>query len=106
MHAVALRDLYGNDVAEQLPDTEWLGDAGAHGWIALTANPQIWQVPLEKQTILDHDTRVFAYGSAQHVIDAQGLIFGRWLLSMRRRARRPEPCFWRLYPTRTIRDLR
>lgn len=92
-HAVALDVMYAPR-GPKVPDVEFLVEAGERGWIILTANPRMWFVPSERDAIVNHGARVFCYGSAQLPIQAQGLVFGRWLLSIRRRSRRPGPCFW------------
>lgn len=103
-HAVHLDAMY-HPHGPHITDVQFLGDAGHNGWLVLTANPRIWHVPGERATILDNQTRVFCYGSAQLLIDAQGLVLGRWLTSVRRRSRRPDPCFWRLYPMKMLKNL-
>lgn len=45
IHGIALAERYGDDVAQALPDIEFLADAGDRGWGVLIQNPRMWQVP-------------------------------------------------------------
>lgn len=104
--AHSLADVFP-DRAQQVSDVEWIQYAGERGWIVLTANPTMCRNIAELEAIRLHGARVFSLGSAQEVTAVRGLVFGRWWLSMMRRARRPSGCFWRLYfgrpPIKTIR---
>lgn len=93
-----LDDLYGND-GQHVDDVTWIEDAGRAGHIALTGNPAIAFVAHEKAAIQAAGTKVFCIANAQHTRDGKALIIGRHMLRILRRARRPGPCFWRLYPS-------
>lgn len=41
------------------PDTEWLAEAGARGWVALTHNKNIRYVTLEKEMVARAGVRLF-----------------------------------------------
>lgn len=102
---MTLSDAYGLTVAFTVPDEIFLAEAGHHGWIVLTQNFRMWRVAAERQAIVDNGTRVFSLANAQLTSIGKGLVFGRHLLSILRRAKRQDACFWRLYTDRTIKDL-
>lgn len=95
MHARSLAAMYGDQVAMQLEDKDFLADAGSHGWVVFTSNPKMYSVDVERQAVIDNNTKVFSLARTytKHV---QGLVYGRHLLSVRRRCREPGPCFWTL----------
>lgn len=103
--ALTLSDAYGEAAALTVADEVFLADAGRQGWIVLTQNFKMWRVPAEQRAIVDNGTRVFSLASAQHTSIGKGLVFGRHLLTIMRRAKRPGACFWRLYADRTLKDL-
>ncbi|WP_276509370.1 hypothetical protein [Cellulomonas hominis] len=100
-NVLTLRDVYPDD-GQHIPDTEWLRDSARHGYIVFTANPAIISVEHERAALLEHGAKVFCIANAQQTRDGRALIFGRHLLRILRRARRPGPCFWRLRPDDTI----
>lgn len=104
--AMTLSDAYGLAAAFTVADEVFLADAGRQGWIVLTQNFRMWHVPVERQAIIDNGTKVFSLANAQHTSIGKGLIFGRHLLTIIRRAKRPDACFWRLYADKTRKDLR
>lgn len=60
LRVVTLADVWGNDHALTMPDTEWITYCGANRLVAITANPKIWKVPAEAQAIIDSGARVIA----------------------------------------------
>jgi hypothetical protein len=98
MFGIALHEHYGDAVAQSLAD-------GEAGWAVLTQNPRMWQVPDERNCILEHRTRVFSLDDPNASKTLKGLVLGRHLLSIRRRLRRPDPCFWRLRLQQVRKDL-
>lgn len=102
--ARGLDDVYCGDPRPSVPDSEWLAEAGQRGWMVWTQNPQIWFVDHERAAIISNRTHVFCLGSAQLVGAGKAFAYGRWWVSMYRRHRRPDPCFWRLYPDRTLKN--
>lgn len=104
--ATHLIDVYPGGADTQVADVEWIELAGRRNWSVLTKNPQILFTPHERDAIEHWGTRVFCLASGQWTREGQGLVVGRHLLPILRRATQPGPCFWRLYPDRQIvRDL-
>lgn len=93
------------DRSMEVADTEWIELVGRRQWVAFTQNPAIWWNEAERSAVREHSARIFCLASAQHLIDTKGVIYGRWWLSIMRRSRRPDPCFWRLDPQATKKDL-
>ena len=105
IHGIALAEHYGDDVAQRLTDVAFLAEAGDRGWGVLTQNPRMWQVPDERTCIIEHRTRVFSLDDPNASKTLKGLVLGRHILSIRRRMRRPDPCFWRLRLQHVRKDL-
>ena len=106
LHGVPLRDHYGDDVAQRLTDVTFLAEAGQLNWGVLTQNPKMWQVPQERECIIENQTRVFSLDDPNASKTLKGLVLGRHLLSVHRRMARPGPCFWRLRLQAVRKDLR
>lgn len=99
-----MSDVYGPR-AEKVGDPEWITMVGEQSWIAFTQNPAIWKMDEERQALRKSGARLFCLASAQHDFDTKGLVFGRWWLSIMRRSRRAQPCFWRVDPQNNRKDL-
>lgn len=105
LHGIPLRDHYGDITAQALEDISFLTEAGRRGWGVLTQNPRMWQVPQERACIIEKHVRVFSLDDPNASKTLKGLVLGRHLLSIRRRLRRPDPCFWRLRLQGVRKDL-
>jgi hypothetical protein len=101
---LALRDVYPDD-ARDVSDVTWIADAATHGFVVFTANPAIASVAHERAAIVQHGTKVFCIANVQHTREGRALIYGRYLLAIIRRSKRPGPCFWRLAPDHVTRDI-
>ncbi len=49
--ARAFEAVYGPDSERTVQDVEFLSDAGRHGWMVWTQNPNMWFVPHERAAI-------------------------------------------------------
>jgi hypothetical protein len=105
LYGIALAEHYGDQVAQDLADVDFLANAGDAGWGVLTQNPRMWQVPDERNCMLEHRTRVFSLDDPNASKTLKGLVLGRHILSIRRRLRRDAPCFWRLRLQHVRKDL-
>ena len=102
---LTLGEIYGND-GQHIYDTTWIADAGANDYVVFTANPAMYFVPHERAAILAAGTKIFSISNPQQSREGRALIFGRHMLQIIRRARKPGPCFWRLTPGRNVqRDI-
>lgn len=63
VHTMA--SVYGEDVAARLSDERWLTDAGAKGWVVLTADKAIRRRPAERSAYMRAGVRVFCLTSGQ-----------------------------------------
>jgi len=105
IYGIALKDHYGDNVAQRLADVTFLAEAGERCWGVLTQNPRMWQVPQERMCITASRTRVFSLDDPNANKTLKGLVLGRHLLSIRRRLKRQDPCFWRLRLQNVRKDL-
>ncbi|MFF5325362.1 hypothetical protein ACFY2Y_16790 [Janibacter hoylei] len=105
LYGIALKEHYGDQAAQQLADVTFLAEAGQRGWGVLTQNPRMWQVPQERDCIIESGTRVFSLDDPNANKTLKGLVLGRHLLSIRRRLKRQDPCFWRLRLQNVRKDL-
>jgi len=87
-------------------DEQFLGAAGEAGWAVFTQNDKMLRNPVQMSTIRSNATRLFTLTNSHLGADGGGLVFGRWLLRIRRRIDQPGPCFWRLYEDKKIHDIK
>lgn len=99
VRVVPMHEVYPHD-GQRIKDTDWLALAGAEGWAVFTQDARIWQNLDERAAVQDHGVRVFCLGMQQATAVQKGVCYGRHILRIARRARRPGPCFWRIYPER------
>lgn len=100
-----LEDVYGSR-AIHVADTEWIEWSAKNGYIVFTANPNMVYVPHEMDAVREYKAKVFCVAQVQHTREGRALIYGRHLLRIVRRARRPGPCFWRVSPNDQVtRDI-
>lgn len=99
----SLAEVFGNGRAEQMQDVEWIGWAAANGYAVLTANPKMLKVPLEREAILTHGTQVFCIAKPDTTKEDKAYLIGRHILSILRKMKTDDACFWRLYMSAPIR---
>ena len=102
---IHMHEVYSDD-GQQIEDTDWLARCGAEGWVVFTQDARVWHNLDEREALLEHGVRVFCLGLQQSTNTQKGLLFGRWILPVLRRARKPGPCFWRIYPERVDKPRR
>ena len=102
---VRLHNVFGND-GQHVEDVTWLAEAGAKGWPVFTQDARVWKNLDERAALLEHGVRVFCLGMQQSTNAQKGIVYGRHILPILRRAQKPGPCFWRLYPERVDKVLR
>jgi PIN like domain len=91
--------------ASATEDEQFLGAAGEAGWAVFTQNDLMLRNPAQMAVIRDHSTQVFTLTNSQLGTEGSGLVFGRWLVTIRRRMAKSGPCFWRLYEDRKTHDI-
>jgi hypothetical protein len=64
VHVMA--EVYPDDEDERVPDTQWIADADAQGWVVLTKDERITRRPEEQEALRVSRLRVFAIGN-QHL---------------------------------------
>jgi hypothetical protein len=67
VHAMA--DVYPNDLDETVTDEQWIADADAANWVALTKDERITRYAAEQDALTRSRLRVFAIGN-QHLTGA------------------------------------
>jgi hypothetical protein len=70
---------------------------GLHGYAVFTANPRILLVKHEREAVETHGTQIFCIAKPDGTREARAYIYGRHILSIIRRTRKPGACFWRRY---------
>lgn len=82
LRAVTLADVFGSNYSQTMADVEWITYCGQNNVVALTANPNIWKVPLEVQAIRDNSTRVLTQKAGPSLLES-GIILGQNLRVLR-----------------------
>lgn len=75
------------------PDTEWLGRAGAEGWIVLTKDRRIRYRASERDALLAANVRAFVLTAGSLTGEAMGHAFAAALRQMRAQVERQPPPF-------------
>lgn len=99
----SLAEVFGNSRAEQMKDEEWIEWAAVNGYAVLTANPRMLKVPMEREAIVRHGTQVFCIAKPDTTKEDKAYLVGRHILSIIRKMRTEDACFWRLYMRLPIR---
>lgn len=99
-----MADVYADD-GQHIEDTTWIRDAGQNGWIVFTQDQKIRERPSEIRAVVDSGAKVFCLHTQTLKAPAKTLYYGRHILPILRRARRPGACFWRIRPEATIKDV-
>lgn len=102
--AVALDEVFSNH--SRTEDEQFLGAAGEYGWSVFTQNDKMIRNPVQMALIQSEGAKVFTLTNSHLGADGGGLVFGRWLVTIRRRIAEPGPCFWRLYEDRKTHDIK
>lgn len=79
--------------APDAPDTEWLGRAGAEGWIVLTKDRRIRYRALEREALLEANVRAFVLTTGSATGEAMGQAFVTALRQIRVLVERQPPPF-------------
>jgi hypothetical protein len=74
--------------------------------LCFTQNDVMLRNPAQMQVVRENETQVFTLTNSQLGTEGSGLVFGRWLTTIRRRMTRPGACFWRLYEDRKAHHIR
>jgi PIN domain-containing protein len=98
VHTMA--SVYGEDVAQQLPDDAWLRDAGARGWVVLTKDDAIRRRPSERDALIEAGVRVFCLTATQLRGPEQLARFAQNSHRIVRRARQVGPYIYGVYADR------
>lgn len=59
-----MASVYGETVAQELEDEQWLADAGSHGWVVLMKDDAIRRRPSERDALAEAGVRAFCLTNA------------------------------------------
>ncbi|MBA2556392.1 MAG: hypothetical protein H0V12_03440 [Chloroflexi bacterium] len=96
--ARTLFDVYGAR-EQEMPDTDFLRDAGDNNWLVLTGDKSMRRRPLERVAILETGAKVFALSSNQLRSHDQVARIEQHLDRIVRCHHRAGPLFYVLYPS-------
>lgn len=99
-----MSDVYRDD-GQAVEDTTWIHDCAVNDWIVFTQDQKIRERPHEIDAVKRHGAKVFCLHSQTLRAPAKTLYYGRHILAIMRRAKRPGPCFWRVRPEMTVKDI-
>jgi hypothetical protein len=86
----AMSDVYP-ERHERVADTEWIADADAADWVALTKDERILRRPDEQQALVNSTLRVFALANQQLTGDQMAAYFSHNINRIVQRSRKPGP---------------
>lgn len=95
VHTMA--SVYGEEAAQQLPDQEWLRDAGSRGWVVLMKDDAIRRRPAERDALTSAGVRAFCLTNAQLRAAEQTARFVSNRHRIIRQARKPGPYIYGVY---------
>lgn len=99
-----MADVYDDD-GQAVEDKTWIKDCGQQGWIVFTQDERIRTRGPEIGAVQLHEAKVFCLHTGTLKAPAKTLYFGRHILPILRRSRRPGGCFWRIRPEMTVKDI-
>lgn len=99
-----LADVYGEEVAQQTEDTEWIRLASERGWIVLCKDDRIRRRPAERDALLRGKARVFCLTNANLSFADQAAYFMDNRHRIIQAASKPGPYLYGVYRN-TIKKL-
>ena len=99
-----LAEVYGEQAAQETPDTEWIALAAQRGWVVLTKDDHIRRRPAERQAIEHGKVRVFCLTNAGLTFAEQASYFVTNRFRIIQASRKPGPYLYGVYRDR-IRKL-
>lgn len=99
-----MADVYPDD-GQYIEDTQWIRECAQNGWVVFTQDAMIRERPKEIGEVRDSGAKLFCLHKQNLTAPTKTLYFGRHVLSIIRRSRRPGPCFWRIRPDATVKDI-
>ena len=95
MHTMA--SVYGEEVAQELPDERWLGDVGRRDWVVLMKDDAIRRRPSERDALAEAGLRAFCLTNANLRAAEQTARFLGCIDRIVRRASKPGPYIYGVY---------
>lgn len=95
--AHTMASVYGETVAQELEDEEWLSDAGARGWVVLMKDDAIRRRPSERDALAAARVRAFCLTNANlRAVEQTARVVG-CLDRILRQAAKPGPYIYGVY---------
>lgn len=92
-----LRELYGENVAQSLPDVVWIARSAEEGWVCFSKDKKFRQnQSVEQRAAIEHRARVFVLPRA-YMTEAQQIerfVRNRFRIALR--SNQPGPRVWRV----------
>jgi hypothetical protein len=98
-----LADVYGEQRAQRVEDTEWNALAAERDWVVLCKDDHIRRRPAERQSLLDGNVRVFCLTNASLSFAEQASYFVQNRFRIIQAARKPGPYVYGVYQDRITR---
>ena len=95
VHTMA--SVYGEKRAQEMPDEEWLRDAGTNGWVVLMKDDRIRTRPAERDALARAGVRAFCLTNAQLRAHEQTTRFVRNIGRIEQRCRKSGPFIYGVY---------
>jgi PIN like domain len=89
-----LQTVYGEEVARELDDEVWLGEAGNRDWIVLAKDERIRRRPNELAAIRSSRVKAFYLTAGGLKGDVQAAILLKHINRIIQRSRQPGPMIW------------
>jgi hypothetical protein len=95
VHTMA--SVYGEDLAQELDDEQWLADAGKNDWVVLMKDDKIRRRPAERDALVAAKVRAFCLTNAQLRASEQSARFVDNMDRILRQAEKPGPYIYGVY---------
>jgi hypothetical protein len=90
-----MRERYGEQAGQQIPDQMWIEEATRDGFILLHKDKRIRRMPLERRALILANARSFALSNGNlSGADASARLLRNWPNILRAIRRRPAPFFY------------
>jgi hypothetical protein len=95
--ARTLADIYGEKVAQETEDTEWITSAAARGWVVLCKDDRIRRRPAKRDALTEGRVRVFCPTNANLGFADQAAYFVANRFRIIQAAQKPGPYLYGVY---------
>jgi hypothetical protein len=101
-----MREHYGEDLAQRVPDVDWIALTAQRNWISFHKDERIRRNQAERKTVMQVGARMFCIGNAQiTAADAASHYIGNFAAIAAAAAQEPGPYIYLVHPHRIVRLL-